>query len=211
MRTRSPLRLALALGATIGFTAARAQTPGQAPAQAPAPLRGTITAVAGGDLTVQPAGGGGPLTLHLAPGARITLTERASLADVKPGSYVGIANVGGDGHQDALEVHIFPEAARGSGEGQRPYDLGHGGRMTNGAVGSKVEAVDGQTLTLTYKGGQSAIQVRPNTPVVRFAPGTAADLKAGVDLFARDARPAPDGSLTAAGVVVGRDGTNPPL
>ncbi len=219
MRTRSPLRLAVSLGAALGLAAAaRAQAPSQAPApsqiqapsQAPAPLRGTITAVAGGDLTVRPASGG-PLTLHLAPGARITVTERASLADIKPGSYVGIANVGGDGHQDALEVHIFPEAARGSGEGQRPYDLGHGGRMTNGAVGSKVEAVDGQTLTLTYKGGQSAIQVRPNTPVVRFAPGTTADLKAGVGLFARDARPAPDGSFTAGAVVVGRDGTNPPM
>ncbi len=218
MRATSPLRhaLALPLVTMIGLAAARAQAPVQTPVQAPEPtrLRGTITAVAGPVLTIQPAAGA-PLTLRLAPDAKVTVTERASLADIKPGSYVGIANVGGDGHQDALEVHIFPEAARGSGEGQRGWDLGHGNggasRMTNGSVGTKVEAVDGQTLTVTYKGGQSAIQVRPNTPVVRFVPGTAADLKVGNGVFVRDARPGPDGSLTTAGVTVGRGGVNPPM
>ena len=184
----------------------------QAPLQAPAPIhvRGTIAAVAGSDITVQPAAGA-PLIVHLTPDAKVTVTERASLADIKPGTYVGIANVGGDGQQDALEVHIFPEAARGTGEGQRGWDLGKASRMTNGAVGTKVEAVDGQTLTVTYKGGQSAIMVRPNTPVVRYAPGAASDLKPGAGVFVRDGHPAPDGSIGAGAIVVGRDGARPAM
>ncbi len=199
------------------FVVAMTGAAGAARADEPAPIhvRGTITRVVGTGaaapvLTIQPPTGA-PLTLRLAPDAKVTVSEPASLADIKPGTYVGIANVGGDGRQDALEVHIFPEAARGTGEGQRPWDLGKASRMTNGAVGSKVEAVDGQTLTVTYKGGQSAIQVRPNTPVVRYAPGTMADLKVGGGVFVRDGRPAPDGSVGAGGIVVGRDGAKPPM
>ena len=181
---------------------------------APVHLRGTLGAVAGGVLTLQPAAGG-PLSIHLAPGFKVTVAEKASLADVTPGSYVGIANTGGDGQQDALEVHIFPEAQRGTGDGQRAWDGGGGGRgasrMTNGAVGTKVEAYDGQTLTVTYKGGTSAIMVRPNTPVVRLAPGTAADLKEGETVFVRDGHRASDGAFTADALVVGRGGAKPSM
>ena len=205
MRPAPVLIFSLTTLSMIGVTGvARAQEP------APVRVRGTITAVAGTDLTVQPATGA-PLIVHLAPDAKVTVTEKASLADIKPGTYVGIANVGGDGRQDALEVHIFPEAARGTGDGQRPWDLGKASRMTNGAVGTKVEAVDGQTLTVTYKGGQSAIMVRPNTPVVRYAPGLAADLKVGAGVFVRDGHPAPDGSVGAGAIVVGRDGAGPAM
>ena len=179
-------------------------------AAAPIHLRGTIITVAGSVLTIQPAAGA-PFSLHLAPGFKVTVTEKASLADVKPGSYVGIANTGGDGQQDALEVHIFPEAQRGFGDGQRAWDLGKASRMTNGAVGTKVEAYDGQTLTVTYKGGTSAIMVRPNTPVVRYVPGTAADLKDGETIFVRDGRREPDGSFAAGNVVVGRGGAKPSM
>ena len=177
---------------------------------ASAHLRGTIAAVDGSTLTIKPAEGAA-YAVHLAPDAKVIATRKASLADIKQGSYVGIANVGEDGKQDALEVHIFTEAMRGTGDGQRGWDLGKKSRMTNGAVGKKVEAYDGQNLVVDYKGGQSTIQVRPNTPVVAFAPGTMADLKSGATIFVRDGKPASEGSFDASAVVVGTDGSKPPM
>ena len=195
-------RTSLALLAALSLPALADPTPGH--------LRGTIVSVEGSTLVIKPAEGAS-YTLRLAPNAKVVATKKASLADVKPGSYVGIANVGEDGKQDALEVHIFPEAMRGSGDGQRGWDLGKKSRMTNGAVGKKVEAYDGQNLTVDYKGGQSTIQVRPNTPVVAFAPGSKADLKSGAAIFVRDGKPMPDGSFEAGAIVVGTDGTKPPM
>ncbi len=176
----------------------------------PLRVRGTIEASDGSTLTVKPRNAA-DLKLHLAPGAKIVAARKASLADIKPGAYVGIANTGTDGSQDALEVHIFPEAMRGTGDGQRAWDLGKGSRMTNGAVDKKVAAYDGQNLTLTYKGGSSTIQVRPNTPVVAFTAGTAADLKTGAAVFVRETKREPDGSVEAATIVVGADGLTPPM
>ena len=56
---------------------------------------------------------------------------------------------------------------RGTGEGQRGWDLSKSSKMTNGSVGTKVNAVDGDTLDIIYKGGSSKIrvsatQVRPS-------------------------------------------------
>lgn len=187
-----------------------AVTPALAQDASPVHLRGTIAAIDGSTLTLAPAEGR-HIVVHLAPNARVVATRRASLVDVTPGTYVGIANIGPDGRQDALEVHIFPEAMRGTGEGQRGWDLGPKSRMTNGSVGTKVESYDGQTLTLQYKGGASAIQVRPNTPVVAFVPGTMADLTQGAGVFVREATPAKDGSFDATAIAVGVDGTKPPM
>ena len=173
-------------------------------------LRGTIAALDASTLTIKPTDGA-ILVVHLAPDTKVIATKKASLADIKPGTYVGIANVGEDGKQDALEVHIFPEAMRGTGDGQRSWDLGKKSRMTNGSVGKKVEAYDGQNLVVDYKGGQSTIQVRPNTPVVAYTPGTMADLKSGATVFIRDGKPASDGSFAASAVVVGTDGSKPPM
>ena len=177
---------------------------------APVHLRGTIAAIDGATITLAPAEGR-HLVVHLAPDAKIVAVRNASLVDIVPGTYVGIANVGPDGRQDALEVHIFPEAMRGTGEGQRGWDLGPKSRMTNGAVGTKVESYDGQTLTPRYKGGESAIQVRPNTPVVAYTPGTMTDLKQGAGVFIREGRPAKDGSFDAKSITVGVEGTKPPM
>ena len=194
----------------ILFLTILAAAPALAQDAPPVHLRGTIAAIDGSTLTLAPAEGR-HLVVHLAPNARVIATRAASLVDIKPGTYVGIANVGPDGRQDALEVHIFPEAMRGTGDGQRGWDLGPKSRMTNGAVGKKVESYDGQTLTLQYKGGESAIQVRPNTPVVAYTPGTLADLKQGAGVFIREGRPAKDGSFDAATIAVGIDGTKPPM
>src|SRR5208283_1309592 len=104
----------------------------------------------------------------------------------------------------------FPEAMRGMGEGHRPFDLAPGSTMTNGAVAARVDSVDGVNLTVTYNGGRQVIAVDPNTPIVAFAPGARADLKAGAALIARGVKEG-DGSLDAARILIGKDGLVPPL
>jgi hypothetical protein len=198
---------------SLAFGFALVATAMSADAQTAAPMRvrGTIESVDGATLKIKPATGA-DVTLHLTDGFKVVAATKGSLTDVKTGSYVGIANqVSEDGKQDAIEVHIFPEAMRGTGDGQRPWDLGKSSKMTNGAVGSKVMAVDGQNLEITYKGGTSTIQVRPNTQIMLFGPGAASDLTAGAHVFVREAKPGADGVLQAGYIVVGKDGLAPAM
>ncbi len=111
-------------------------------------------------------------TIHLNPKTRFVLVVPASLTDVKPGSFVGVAALPGEGNElKAMEVHIFPEAMRGTGEGYRPFDLGPKSSMTNGNISARVDATTGPKLTVTYKGGEQTIVVDPKTPIVGFEPG----------------------------------------
>src|SRR5271165_3694062 len=142
---------------------------------------------------------------------RFILVVPAALVDVKPGAYIGVAALPGDGDElKAMEVHIFPEAMRGSGEGFRPFDLAPGSSMTNGALAARVDGVAGPKLTVTYKGGQQTIIVDPKTPIVGFEPGAQSDLKPGAAIVARGAKQ-DDGSVDAGFVFVGKDGLVPPL
>src|SRR6185312_14795694 len=95
------------------------------------------------------------------------------------GAFVGIASLKGE----ALEVLVFPEAARGSGEGHYPWDLQPESMMTNATVATVAAAPEGQTLTLSYKDGSQTIKVKPGTPIVTFAPGDRADAKVGAKVF----------------------------
>jgi hypothetical protein len=154
---------------------------------------------------------GEELTIHVGPKTRFALVVPATLADVKPGSFVGVAAMPGDGGQlKAMEVHIFPDAMRGTGEGHRPFDLGPGSSMTNGNITARVDATSGPMLTVTYKGGQQAIVVDPKTPIVALAPGAQTDLKPGAAIIARGARQ-DDGTIDAAFILVGKDGLVPPM
>ena len=203
--TRKSLPLALLAATSLMIVGVHAED------AAPKRVRGTIEGVEGSTLKVAGTGGD-TLALHLTDGAKIVVASKASLADIKPGAYVGIANqVGAGGKQDAIEVHIFPEAMRGTGDGQRAWDLGKSSRMTNGAVGKQVTAVDGQTLDITYKGGQSTITVKPDTQIMSFGPGGTGDLKTGAHVFVRDAKPGPDGTLQVGYIVVGKEGLAPAL
>ena len=150
-------------------------------------------------------------TIRLSDKTTVTEVVPASLADVKPGAFIGVAALpGADGGLKAMEVHVFPEAMRGTGEGHRPFDLAPGSTMTNGSVAARVEGVDGVNLTVTYNGGRQTIAVDPKTPIVAFAPGARTDLKAGAALTARG-RKEDDGSIDAARIIVGKDGFVPPL
>jgi len=181
------------------------------PAPAPTRIRGTIDAFEGSTLAVT-ARDGTKLKIALAPGFTVGTLKKADLADIKPGDFIGSAAMKNkDGKLVALEVHIFPEAMRGTGEGQRPWDSGPDSSMTNATVGEVTSLSEGgRTLSLTYKGGQAVIEVPQDVPVVTFAPGDPSMLVPGraVILFAAQQA---DGTLAAARVTVESGGVKPPM
>jgi hypothetical protein len=183
-------------------------------AQAPADtvrVRGTVQSVDGSMLTVK-SRDGADLKIKLADNAVIRTVTAKTVADVKQGLFVGItAMPQPDGTQKAVEIHIFPEAARGTGEGHRPWDLMPGSTMTNANVDSEVAISDGKKLVLKYKDGDKTFIVPDNIKVVMFAPGTAADVKPGVKIFIVAAKKLPDGTLEAPGATVSSGGVDPPM
>ena len=204
---RTIIRVAAAVaGLTIALApAAWAQ-------QKPAHVRGTIEKVDGNTLTVKGRDGTG-YTINLADNARVMAFVKASLADIKPNSYIGVtAMPQADGSQKATGLHIFMDAQRGVVPARfEPWDREPGGTMTNADVASKVESVDGQTLLVKYKDGEKKVIVPPNTPVVRFNPGTKDDLKPGAQFFIVAGTKQDDGTIAAPAINVGRDGAVPPM
>ena len=202
---RRRLLLALSLTACIGTGM------GAAWAQAPQTvrIRASIDAVNGDvlDLTTRQAD---KRQLTIKADARILAVVPIALDAIKVGSYVGSASVEQPDHTfRALEVHVLPESMRGTGDGHRPFDLRPGSTMTNGTVGEVVVAA-GRTLTVRYHGGETTIVVAPDTPVVTYEPGSRALLVKGAHLFATAVQ-APDGTLSADRLSVGKDGLVPPM
>ena len=180
-----------------------------ASAQQATRVRGTIEALDGNMLMVK-ARDGASLHVMLTNDVRVVGVVKATLADIKDGFFIGSGAVPqADGSQKAVEVHIFPEAMRGTGEGHRPWDGASNGTMTNGTVGATVTSVEGGAVTVKYKDGEKKIIVAPTTPIVRYEIGSRNDLKAGAAITITNAVRKPDGSLEAARVNVGRDGTVP--
>jgi hypothetical protein len=173
-------------------------------------VRGTIESANGTALTVKLTDGS-ESRLVLAPNAMIVGVVKASMADIKEGTYIGSAAMPqADGGQRALEVHIFPEEMRGTGEGHRPYAPVPQSTMTNGATaGSPVKGIDGSTITIKYKEGEKKIVVRPDTPIVRYVIGSPADLKPAAHFTVLAATKKPDGTYETSRINVGRDGVVP--
>jgi hypothetical protein len=196
----------------IGLSAALLMSCGVAAIAQPAQttrLRGTIEKVSGNTLTVKPSSGS-DITLTLAPQAQVIAVVKSSMADIKQGTFLGSAAMPQpDGSQKALEVHIFPEQMRGTGEGHRPYAPVAGSTMTNGTSGAPVAGVDGSTITVKYKDGEKKIVVPPGTPIVRYEIGGATDLKPGAHFAVLAATKKADGGYEAARINVGRDGVKP--
>jgi hypothetical protein len=171
-------------------------------------IRGTIEKLDGNTLSVK-SRDGAEMEIKLADDVRVVDIVKASLSDIKEGSFVGSAAMPqADGSQKALEVHIFPESMRGTGEGHRPYTIPNS-TMTNGTVGATVAGVDGSTITLKYKEGEKKIIVGPDIPIVRYEIGDKSDLKEGAAFTILSAEKKPDGTLETARVNVGRDGVTP--
>jgi hypothetical protein len=174
-------------------------------------VRGAIERIDGSTLYVKTRDGA-DLKIALADKPVFTAIIPATLADLKPGTYVGSAAMPGpDGSLSAVEVHIFPEAMRGTGEGHRPWDGGAQATMTNANVETAVAGVDGQMLTLKYKDGEKKLLVTPKTAIVSFAPGDRAEVRPGTKIFIAAAQKQPDGSLLATRISYGRDGLMPPM
>jgi hypothetical protein len=172
-------------------------------------LRGTIEKVDGSALAVK-GRDGAPLTLTLTGNAQVVSVVKATLADIKEGSFIGSgAMPQADGSQKALEVHIFAESQRGTGEGHRPWDGAPNSTMTNGTAGTAVTGVDGPTITVKYKDGEKKIVVGPGVPIVRYEIGNASELKPGAAITVVAATKKPDGTFEAARINVGRDGVVP--
>jgi len=171
-------------------------------------VRGTIERLDGDVLSVK-QGDGAPVRIRLTGDAKIVGVAKASFADIKPGSFVGsAATPQPDGSQKALEVHIFPEAMRGTGEGHRPYILPNS-TMTNGTVGDVVTGVSGDVLTVKYKGGEKRIVVPADVPIVRYEIGDRSHLKPGAAVTILRATRKPDGTYESDRVNVGLGGVSP--
>jgi hypothetical protein len=180
--------------------------------QAPVPtrVRGTIENVGGDVLTVK-SRSGEAFRLRMASDLRVVGVIKAQLSDIKLGSFIGATTVPGpDGEPKAVEIHIFPEDMRGTGEGSRPYDLKPNSSMTNATVSESSVSTDGHTLLIKYKGGEKKVDISPDTPIVTFVPGETSELKAGAKVIAF-IKQLPDGSLETSRVSVGRDGVTPPM
>jgi hypothetical protein len=173
-------------------------------------VRGTIERV-DGDTYIVKARNGDELKIKLAEKAGVSAVVAATLADIKPGTYVGIAGMPqADGSQRALEVLLFPEAMRGVGDGHYGWDLQASSTMTNGNVEQSAVSADGQVLTIKYKDGEKKIVVPPDIPIVSFAAGDKDELKPGAKIFIAAAIKQPDGTLQAPRIAVGR-GIAPPM
>ena len=184
----------------------------------PVRVRGTIDQIDAGMMTVK-SREGDTLRIKLADNGNVIALVKASLADIKPNSYVGsTAMPQPDGTWKAVEVHIFPEAMRGTGEGDRPYDYKPQSTMTNGTVnnvgkstvGGTVSSEEGSTLTLSYKEGSKKIEVTPETVIVSYLPGSKEELRPGAQIYIPAATRQADGTLMTARINVGR-GIAPPM
>ena len=174
-------------------------------------LRGTIEQVDGKTLTAKSAADdAATLKLNLADKLLVVEVAEASMADITEGAYIGSgAMPQPDGSQKALEVHIFAESMRGTGEGFRPWDGAPNSTMTNGTVGAAVTGVNGPVVTVKYKDGEKKIVVSPNAPIVRYEVGGLSALKPGAAFTVLAAVKQPDGSYDVSRINVGRDGVIP--
>jgi hypothetical protein len=175
-------------------------------------VRGTVEAVDGPVLTVKSRDGQTSYKVKMTDNVAIRGVIKAALADIKENSFIGVTGMPqSDGSQKAVEIHIFPEALRGTGEGFRPWDLLPNSTMTNATVAQMVKGVSGDEITLKYKDGEKKIVVVPETVIVTYVPGTKDELKPGAKIFIAGANKKEDGTLEAASISVGRDGLTPPM
>jgi hypothetical protein len=177
----------------------------------PVRVRGTVVSLDGSKLVVHPKTGN-DITVTLNDNYGAIAVVKASMADIKEGTFIGTATVTQpDSSLKSLEVVVFPDKMRGTGEGHYPWDLGSKSMMTNATVSNAVKGVDGQSITVSYKGGEKKIEVPADVPVVTLVPGAdKADIKPGVIVFVPTQKQE-DGSLQGGAVLFGKDGLTPPM
>jgi hypothetical protein len=174
-------------------------------------IRGTVESVDGAVYVVKNRDGA-EVKLTITDPPLYVAIVKATMADIKPGQFVGATGVTQpDGSQKAIEVHIFPESMRGTGEGHYDWDLRPNTKMTNANVEQTVGGVDGPVLTVKYKDGEKKVFVTPETQVVTYVIGDKADLKPGIKIFVGAAKKGADGTWQTPRVTYGKDGLTPPM
>lgn len=203
------MSIRMKLGVSIVTLALASAAFAQTPAAKPTRIRGDIVSLSGDTMTVHRKSGD-TVKIAVKADTPVTALKNIKLQDIKPGSFVGTAAMTGtDGKLTATEVLVFPEAARGTGEGHYDWDLGPKSSMTNANVDQVVQGTSGRDLKLSYKGGSNSVTVPENVPVVTFSPATHDDLKPGKKVFVVAS---PSGSdFAAQRIVVEKDGVVPPM
>ena len=172
-------------------------------------IRGTIERVEGPVYVVKNRDGA-ELKLTVTDNPLYVAIAPSTMADIKPGMFVGSAGtMQPDGVQKAIEVHIFPESMRGTGEGHYDWDLKPQTKMTNGNVEQAVAGVDGPVLSVKYKDGEKKLLVTPETVVVTYVTGNKDDLKPGTKIFVAAAKKQADGTVQTPRITYGRNGAGP--
>jgi hypothetical protein len=172
-------------------------------------VRGTVASLDGQKLVVH-AKDGKDVTVSLKDKLAVLAVVKSSMEDIKQGTFIGTATVAQpDGSLKALEVVVFPESLRGFGEGHYPWDLGPSSMMTNATIANKVQGVDGDTVTVTYKGGEKKITIPTNVPIVALVPADKSDITPGANVFVPTEKQA-DGTLLSGAVLFGK-GVVPPM
>lgn len=203
------MRAPIVVSAVLLLLAAMTSFGAHAQAPEPVRIRGTVQDFDGHTLTVKTREGE-VVDLALTDPPAVNGLEARSIEDIGDNDFIGTTAVKNDeGMWEALEVHIFPEAMRGAGEGHYAWDIPES-TMTNAAVTGSTTSRDGRLLTLTYKGGTTDVQVTDDTQIVAFVPGSPDLLVPGAAIFAL-AVPGQDGTATAVAVVAETDGVKPPM
>jgi hypothetical protein len=174
-------------------------------------IRGTIERIEGPAYVIK-SRDGAELKLTLTDNPLYVAIAPSKMADIKPGMFVGSAGtMQPDGTQKAIEVHIFPESMRGTGEGHYDWDLKPNTKMTNANVEQTVAGVDGPVLTVKYKDGEKKVLITPETAVVTYVTGDKNDLKPGTKIFVGAGKKQADGTVQTPRVTYGKDGLTPPM
>src|SRR6201995_355792 len=182
-----------------------------ASAQETVRIRGTIERVEGPVYVVKNRDGA-ELKLTVTDNPLFVAIVKSTMADIKPGMFVGSTGVTQpDGSQKAIEVHIFPESMRGTGEGHYDWDLKPNTKMTNPNGEQTVAGVDGPVLSVKYKDGEKKVLVTPETAVVTYVVGDKSDLKPGIKIFVGAGKKQADGTVQTPRVTYGKDGLTPPM
>jgi hypothetical protein len=172
-------------------------------------VRGTVERI-DGPIFVVKARDGAELKLTVTDNPLFVVIVPGKMSDIKPGMYVGSAGMmQEDGTQKAIEVHIFPESMRGTGDGHYDWDLLPKSKMTNGSVEQAVTGVDGPLLSVKYKDGEKKLVVTPQTVVVTYEIGKREEIQSGTRIFVSAAKKQADGTLLTPRITYGRNGEGP--
>ena len=173
-------------------------------------VRGTVERIDGPVYVVKTRDGSEVKLTTAADNPLFVAIVPAKMSDIKPGMYVGSAGMmQEDGTQKAIEVHIFPESMRGTGDGHYDWDLLPKSKMTNGSVEQAVTGVDGPRLSVKYKDGEKKLVVTPQTVVVTYEIGKREEIQPGTKIFVSAAKKLADGTLQTPRITYGRNGDGP--